>query len=564
MTSLQQILEEVARKELYSGGSQAQLILEEFHGRPRFEGKTHIKKGYIVERYNPEYEEEHPGKSKLMIRGITRHEINHRRYRGAIGCPQTLEKHVKLFYEPISDVLLKRGFSNEDVKYLVNTLEDTILHYDLNKNKNFALEGIANFFEEVGNSLPKNEKGKRKFTRFYEAHVKLNMYLWGNKQQKKLLKKFYAHDKKITEIMKNFLEKTESYYFLDESSWKDIARIYAEEFSQLMEPNYALPLFNHSGKGTKGRESELKEGEENKEGNVFDKEMQTKKFKKSMVKNAYASGEEAPNWINNFEAMDLLYESLAQKLEIKAKTYTEENQMPIMWYGKREFRVGKDNLKHITFGFDEKGKFVLRKKHFHEDIPIEVKVKPESFPRLRFGLLDTSGSMKDDIYGEENIGNKKIIPWGDKSKYHYALLAWYGFLEYLKANHLLRQNAIDLANFSRETIIGKGLQEAKKVALSPQFGITKIDKDKINYFFEGRDNLIFTISDGEIDNWDSIKDYFLENAKKHQYFHLQIGSETLATQDLKDAGLYVEQILGGEDLARKTIDLTDKIFRRTK
>ena len=54
---------------------------------------------------------------------------------------------------------------------------------------------------------------------------------------------------------------------------------------------------------------------------------------------------------------------------------------------------------------------------------------------------------------------------------------------------------------------------------------------------------------------------FIESAKKHQYFHLQIGAHTPMTNDLRNSNLCVEQILKAEDLARKTIDLTDKIFR---
>ena len=86
---------------------------------------------------------------------------------------------------------------------------------------------------------------------------------------------------------------------------------------------------------------------------------------------------------------------------------------------------------------------------------------------------------------------------------------------------------------------------------------------KISSFLEGRDNLIFTISDGGISNWDSIKKEFIEKAKNHHYFHLQIGASDKATRDLEKAGVRVEYVESAEDLARKTIDLTDKIFRQT-
>jgi len=562
MQTLIETLEDVVREEKYRGRYDGDVVVEEFDETPRFSGETHLITKDITTKYNPEYESQHPGKTVIVVRDINRHEINHHKYNMCIGCPQTVEKHVELFYEPIFDVLSKRGFSNADTTYITNVLEDTLLHLDLHKNEQFALDGIAGFFDDVGRYTQKNNLGKIKFTQFYEAHVKLNMCLWGNSKQKKLLKKYYTHDKKVTDVLTTFLDRTKQYNFLNEDHWKNISTIYAEEFSKLMTPNYAQITFNHSGSKTKGRESEKKSDGKEQEGNIFDKEMQTKQYKKSRVQKAYYSDDKVPGWMNSYDALDILYESLAQKLDIKAKTYTQEEQLPIVWYGKRDFNSQKDNLKHITFGINENGTVGLKKKVFHEDLPIQVKHRPESFPRLRFGIIDTSYSMKKDVYDKEDIGSTKIIPWGDKSKYHYALLGWYGFLEYLKSNHLLIQDSVDLANFSIDTIVGKGLCEAKKVALTPQFKSTSLEMSYIKHFFEGSDNLIFTISDGDIGNWSSIKDEFILNAKKHNYFHIQIGKDNSTTQDLEKAGLHVVKVMGNEDLAQRVIDLSDKMFRK--
>ncbi|MDD5192575.1 MAG: hypothetical protein PHH54_01565 [Candidatus Nanoarchaeia archaeon] len=569
MTNLYNIIQKTAENEINSGSHKGNLILEEFYEKPHFEGKTKLNTGDIEIRYNPEYENRNPGKTSIVAKDITFHEIDHAKYKNCIGCPQTLNNHVKLFYEPMADVLLKKGFSQSDVHYCANALQDTILHYDGSANGRRSLEGIALFFKDVGENS-KDEKGKIKFTGFYEAHVKLNMHLWGNKQQKKSMKKFYTHKDEINKAMKNFLKKTKGKNFLNESDWKSIAELYAEEFSRLMEPGYAMPLLNHSGKGTKGKESgkqggleqEVDSEQDSDEGNVFDRQMRTKEYKKSRIRESYSNDEKAPSWIDNFEAMDLLYESLAQKLNIKSKTFTQDSKMPICYYGKRDFDPKKDNLKNLGFGYAENGELGLKKKRWHQDLPISVKKRPLSFPRMRFGLLDTSDSMREDVNGGDSVGSTKIFPWGDKSKYHYALLSWYGFLEYLKQNHLMNQTNIDLGNFSSRTLVGKGLKQAKEIALAPQFGTTKIELDKINHFFEGRDSLIFTLSDGGISNWDSIKDDFIKNAKKHQYFHLQIGHSNGTTEDLEQAGLYVDYIRNAEDLAGKTIDLTDKLFRR--
>ena len=208
-----------------------------------------------------------------------------------------------------------------------------------------------------------------------------------------------------------------------------------------------------------------------------------------------------------------------------------------------------------------KGDLELRKKRFHEDIPIEYKINPKGFPELRFCLLDTSSSMALSPDNDGNIGKTNIITWGDNSKYHYALLAWYGLLEYLKQNYLLKQTGISLGNFSNKTILGKGLHEAKEIALNPQWGGTVLDLKKVKEIFEGNKMLLFTISDGEIGNWPSIKSSFIENVKKHHYFHLQIGIRNDMSDDLEKEGLFVEFIKGNHDLAYKVIDLTDKMYR---
>ncbi len=541
---------------------------------PHFQMKTSLENRKTEIKYDASYEDKNPEQTAIVIRDGIRHEIDHHGYRGYYGCPRNLDNHVDLIYEPIMDILHPNGFSPEDAHYVSNCLEDTILHDDLHNG--FSLDGISKFFQDVGD-------GVKKFTPFYEAHVRLNMTLWGNKNQKKEMQRYFTHDKKerkkVLEAMKEFLEESGINDFkqdlsgeqirdkgkirdflLDEKNWAKIAKAYAENMSKLMQPSYAQSLMNHSGAGTKGREAEESSGE----GNEFDRQMKSREFKRARVQRAYGLGETAPSWISQFDAMDLLYESLAKKLTIKAETFTKQASMPIFWYGSREFDPETDDFKHIILGAKDSGELDIRKKRWHENMPLEVKVSQRGFPRARFGLIDCSGTMAYSPSGSEDAGSKSIISWGDNSRYHYALLSWYGFLEYLRQNHLLTQNAVDLVGFSDSTVVGKGLLDAKKVALSPQFGNTNLDLDKVSEFFEGRGNLVFSISDGEVHNWDSIRNEFLEQAGKHYYFHLQIGNQTQMFRDLRKAGFYADQVRGNQDLANKTIDLTDRILRGGK
>lgn len=589
--NLKQELENAMAEEIDKGKFDGNAVIEEYGNKPCFfAGIDAQELRNIKIKYNPDYEQENPGKSAIAIKDITRHEINHKGYGGFNGCPRTLENHAEQIIEPMAEILAKKGYCLNDIHYIANAFEDTVLHDDLNKE--FSLDGITDFFDDVGRHDD--------FSEFYEAHAKINLYLWGNKKQKKEMQRHFKHPDKVKKVLESFLKRTGiedlkqeitingkksqvkdrqaiREFLNDEKNWPELSKIYAEEFSKLMQPGYALPLFNHSGKGTKGRESEKSEkagNEENQdggqqpsepyEGNPFDKEMYKQDFKKQRMRKAYENDEGIPAWLDSFEALDIVYQNLAQKLNLKVETFTKQTSMPIYHYGKRPFDPDKDKLKHVTFGFDDKGKVELKKKRWHQDMPLEYKIHEKGFPELRFCLLDTSGSMQESPSGSDNTGRTSIIPWGDNSKYHFALLGWYGLLEYLKQNHLLKQTNINLGNFSNKTVIGQGLTEAKKIALKPQFGNTYIDLDKVKKMFKDRGMLIFTISDGEIANWDEIKDEFINHTKNHYYFHLQIGSKNEATKDLEKAGLHVEYIKSARDLATKVIDLTDKLYRSNK
>src|SRR3989344_3912799 len=565
-------LNQAINEELRAGRFSGKAKLEKTSIRPAFEASIGLKEmNEINVGYNPEYEKEHPQRTKRTIRDITRHEINHRRYANLHGCPRTLEFHVEKIVEPMSPHLTANGFSTSDIHYSANALEDSILHQDLNSS--FNLDGIVDFFEEVG----KFSKEQR-YTDFYDAHVHLNLMLFGNKQQRKRLNRYFVSDKekrkKITEVITGFLTRTGIAdikqeiggkqirdrkkirdFLNNEENWPQISRIYAEEFSKLMQPGYAMPIPNHSGEGTKGNPVQAPS---EKEGNEFDREMESPVYKEGRIKRAYEEDTGTPKWMNPFESLDTLYQLLAKRLIIKVKSFTQEGKFPIAYYGKRSFDPERDNLKHTEFGTTDEGEFELKKKRWYIDTPLDFKHEPIGFPEIRFGLFDTSGSMQGSPDGTP-IGKTSIIPWGDNSKYHYSLLAWYGLLEYLKENHILHQSSVSIGNFGSKTRIARGLKEAKKLALSPQFSnSTKLSLDEASELFNKRGMLLFTVSDGYIDNWRDIKDKFIQGAKKHHYFHLQIGEPNDFSTDLQAAGLTVRYVRGKYDLANTVIDITDK------
>ena len=105
--------------------------------------------------------------------------------------------------------------------------------------------------------------------------------------------------------------------------------------------------------------------------------------------------------------------------------------------------------------------------------------------------------------------------------------------------------------------MGRNLRESEELALKPDFGGTSFDEQSLDELFRGKGSLVYTISDGEISNWGDVKEKFIERAKKHHYFHLQIGEKTQMYRDLKSAGLKT-LLDDGKNSAKILIDVTQR------
>ena len=285
---------------------------------------------------------------------------------------------------------------------------------------------------------------------------------------------------------------------------------------------------------------------------------------------------EAPKYLDSFEALDLVYQRLARNMEIKTNASTRSETMPVMWYGKRPFEAGKDRLSKARIGLNNDGKLELRVRKYHEDDRIEITESKTDIPEIRFAMLDTSGSMQAPT-GSNNSG-KIMNPWADankqwndNSRYHHALLGWYGLLEYLKKQGTLKHTSVKFANYSNATYTAANLKDSKKLALTPQFGGTKLDIDSVGNLL-GRNELVLSVSDGAIDNWSSIKDKYIELARGNEYIHFQIGNfstdETGSVigkpqmcADLENAGLPVYYD-DGRNLGKLVVDLTRPYITR--
>jgi hypothetical protein len=179
-------------------------------------------------------------------------------------------------------------------------------------------------------------------------------------------------------------------------------------------------------------------------------------------------------------------------------------------------------------------------------------------------VLDNSGSMQEGING--NQGNKTFIPWGDNSKYHYALLGFYGIEQFLQAQGIAQYIGHGLALFSSSTRYEesdfKNISQLRKLALSPDWGGTKLDASTLVDALQGRESFVLSISDGEIENWSSAKSEFEKLAKENYFAHIQIGGSNRFTQDLEGMGLPVFYVSSGDELSKLMVNTATNTYKR--
>ena len=349
-----------------------------------------------------------------------------------LGIPGNVEKSETHFFNPIYEFLSQKGFSMEDAHYVENTLEDTLLHFEGSSRRRW--DGIRRFFQ------------LQDFSDYYEAHVKLNMLLWGTPEQKDKIRGNYKGSEKASKAVGNFLTRTNAIgngmnsreelkaYFLNPENWQEISQIYAEEFSPLMTPNYARPTLNHDGAGTKGREKE----DSSRQGNIFQRQRKTENYQKGRARKSFNEGEALPAFMTKTDAekaktYDLLYDDLVSSLEIKAESETIQDSLPIATLVSKEFDPLTDSDSDAFININTLGQPTLYVPRTKLELPQQIKIGSRGFPRIKYVQLDSSSSMKEGIDGG-GAGNTATVPWGDNSKYHFSLLAWKGFVKYLILN----------------------------------------------------------------------------------------------------------------------------------
>ena len=478
------------------------------------------------------------------------------------GCPFDTYNHDKIL-EATKNGLPEN--KKENASYLANAFEDTIINPRCKEyNKDFS--GQILFWDSVGADCKKQGK---KYPNLYEAFVKVNLHLFGDKYDKSFLKRNYTNDKKVEKAVKQIISELnleeniqDTSVLFQKQNWPAMAEKYAKVMSELLDdsPKLRLSAFD-SGESQEGQ-GEKKE----KSGNGIEQKVNSKEGKEQIAYGRYSSGEkQSPNF-ESFEQLDALYMRLAKDIPVKVEAMTKENSLEISPLNYRPFDSEKDNpvkIKTSKFFFNENG-FNLA--HPKEPLTINYnsKVQRKSFPDFKMVVVDNSGSMNNGING--NSGSKNFIPWGDNSKYHWALIGYYGIENFLQKQGISPYIEHGVSLFSDATRLKKGnyndLINIRKLLLCPDWGNTHIDAKVLKEALNGKESFLVSLSDGEIGNWDSEKAEIKKLAEQNYYAHIQIGSETEVSKDLISWGVPVYSVNSGKDISKLMVDITKKTYNR--
>ncbi|MEK6913346.1 MAG: hypothetical protein AABW47_01615 [Nanoarchaeota archaeon] len=484
------------------------------------------------------------------------------------GCPFDIYNHDKIV-EGIKKGLPedKKGFAS----FLANAFEDTLINPRC-KEFNGDFSGQILFWDEQGLRREK-EKRKKGFTPLYEAFVKVNMYLFGDTIDEELLKRHYTNNSKVKKAVNEAIKElnfpkniSDTTTLFNKSQWPIMAEKYARAMAKLLDemPKERMSAYD-SGQG-QGSEGQPKDNQKPKSGNGIEKKVGTKEGKEEIAFGRYKSGEgQSPN-IEIFEQLDALYQRLAKDIPVRVEAITKEAAMEISPLNYRAFDPEKDNpfrVKISKLFFDKDG-VSLAYPNQPLTIDYRQKIQKKSFPNFKMIVIDNSGSMQEGLNSSQ--GRTNFIPWGDNSKYHWALMGYYGIENFLQKQGISPYIEHGVSLFSASTRYKTGnyndLVEIRKLLLSPDWGSTNLNAGILKKALTGKESFLLSLSDGEVGNWNSEKSDIRKLVEQNYYAHIQLGSETQMTRDLELWGMPVLYVNSGNDLSKLMVDITKGTYNR--
>jgi len=537
------------------------------------------------------------------LHDVAIHEIGHWEFPklSGFGCPFDRATYYTSFVEPIYEELERSGkFPQESLDALsmdlANAVTDIIDNYNNAASLSERRQGYSG--QTLFWYLAGQEAGK--YSAEYTLFVKLNLALFGNQHDLALLKKFMHESNEVGKSVKKLAAffspvrtpgearlsngKPKDFPLPDEVSaspllfrenWEKLARAYAREAIKFIDPPGRQPKMPYSagsgqagqppgggGQAQQGGKSGEKDGEEDEpgkgQGEAKKPGSDLTKADKEKIMGGRKAGQGVPFFLDPTEALDAYYSALTRRMLIKAAGKMPSAHMPLIQLTHEAFDPDVHDASDLSMRLVmDRSRGTISRSVAKMRMPIDIPIKKEkrNLPDFVMALIDSSGSMMGG-------GDKAIVPWGDASYYHYAILTYYGILRFFETEHILHKMGVSAAIFSDETLAASGIDEVKRLILNPMSGGTRLDVQKVMESVRGKKDVLFSmISDGDIVNWGSIKDEFIALAKANQFFMIQIGSPGLASGDIQASGLAVHYVTGHKDIVKLAIDLTVQRYR---
>jgi hypothetical protein len=482
------------------------------------------------------------------------------------GCPFDTYNHDKIL-EAVKQALPRDKQAH--AAYVTNAFEDMIINP---RCREFGgdYSGQVLFWDNEGVLCEK--KDKKGFTPFYDAFVRLNMHLWGDNADKALLKRHYRGDAKIKEAVEKVVKELklpedikDTRPLFNKKNWTNMAGVFARNLAHLLEeaPTERLSAYSQNGHG-QGSEQQ----QEQQTGNGIEQKVGTREGKEEIAFGRYSSNEGHSTNLTDFEQLDALYRKLARAIPVRVEAISREQSLKIAPLNYRKYDEEVDSPMHIKPTKIMIGDDGLTFGVAHQPLTVTArsKLQRRGFPSFKMMLMDNSGSMRQAVDGSSNVGRKNFIPWGDKSKYHFALLGFYGVENFLQQQGIAQYIDHGVALFSSKTRYKEGnfsqIDEVRKHALHPDWGDTYLDAGTLKKSLQGKESFVLSLSDGEIGNWENERDAIKGLLEKNYFAHIQIGGKSQFSRDVEAWGRPVFYVRSGEDLAKLMVEATHETYRR--
>ncbi|MFC1723261.1 hypothetical protein ACFL0V_03920 [Nanoarchaeota archaeon] len=519
----------------------------------------------------------------VLARDLLYHAAAHTGLPDTRACPRTTAIH-DLIIDSVVKARYDKGYDRDEKKerIIAHSFEDLVANY-LQKS----------YTDNSGLVLYYYDKAKHGLSDFMQAFVKTNLFLWGDKHDKRILRPFFDEKEEVSlavrEIAQVFkLNSSETVHkdLVNPDQWHRMAYEFTLAICGLLPNNSTsdnpsvLSYDANAAIQDKKPNDHISEGlcelSSSLDDNVFDQELETDKD--DIVAERFDSGKGKPSYMDDYIYLDTLYRSLARNIPLKVDIPSEAQCFPVAHFGFQPFDQEKHDYRRIKlsrFGIDPDGKVQLLTHRGDIEIQADYHTGISELPPIRIVHLDTSGSMQEPI--NRNRRHYTINPfvktgqWDERSKYHHALIGKWGIDAYLDSKGYSDLIDTRLINFSCSAIASdreclRNRSEENKLALSPQFRGTNLSIQTLENCLERR-CFVISLSDGGFSNWHgmydnstSTKDKFLEIIQPHAFAHIQMGPSSEFTNDLEAWGFPVYFVDENNPIEFLMLDITKSYY----